>query len=111
MENNINEDIKNLKEITDLVKEEIKNNDKNTSAILDITDLKSLYIVVSELETYKKIAEKLAEEIYKVSYYASCDSDYISQRIYNWKEPKDNEKEGIRIAIEWAREEVEKESK
>jgi predicted RNase H-like HicB family nuclease len=47
------EAIKNLKEIIDLSKEEIENNDENTTAILDITDLKSLAIVLKVLE--KKI--------------------------------------------------------
>lgn len=73
-------------------------------------DLKEKLEIQGNLtETYYKIAEKLAKEIYNVSYYASCDSDYISQLIYKWKEPRDNEKEGIRIAIEWAREEVKSE--
>lgn len=44
------ESIKNLKEIIDLSKEEIENNDENTTAILDITDLKSLAIVLKALE-------------------------------------------------------------
>ena len=44
------EAIKNLKEIIQLSKEEIENNDQNTTAILDITDLKSLAIILNMLE-------------------------------------------------------------
>ena len=36
------EDIKNLSEIIELCEEEINNNDENVTAILDLTDLKSL---------------------------------------------------------------------
>ena len=48
------EAIKNLKEIIDLSKEEIENNDENTTAILDMTDLKSLAIVLKALEQKDK---------------------------------------------------------
>ena len=59
--------IKELTEITDLVKEEIKNNDENTTAILDIVDLKSLDTVlnyISELENrFKKSKEYIKENM------------------------------------------------
>lgn len=51
--------IKNLKEIIDLSKEEIENNDENTTAILDITDLKSLAIVLKALEQKDKEIQEL----------------------------------------------------
>ena len=45
-EMNIEKAIKNLNEIVELVKEEIKNQDENITAILDLEDLKSLQIVL-----------------------------------------------------------------
>lgn len=45
------EDIKNLLEITNLCKEEIDSNDKNITATLDFEDLKSLR---NMLERYKE---------------------------------------------------------
>lgn len=50
------EDIKNLSEIIELCKEEINNNDENVTAILDLTDLKSLRNLITrnrELEALK----------------------------------------------------------
>jgi hypothetical protein len=58
------EAIKNLKEIIDLSKEEIENNDENTTAILDITDLKSLAIVLKALEEKDKIIDLMAKYFY-----------------------------------------------
>lgn len=46
--------IKNLKEITELAKEEIKNNNKNASAVLDIIDLKSLNTVLNLITKLQK---------------------------------------------------------
>lgn len=43
--------IKNLKEIVELVEEEINNNDVNVTAILDLKDLKSLQVVINKLES------------------------------------------------------------
>ena len=54
--------IKNLKEIIDLSKEEIENNDENTTVILDITDLKSLAIVLETLEQKDKEIQELKEK-------------------------------------------------
>lgn len=48
------EDIKNLEEIINLCKEEINNNDKNITAILDLEDLKSL---MNLLTGYKQLEE------------------------------------------------------
>lgn len=46
--------IKNLKEIIELSKEEIKNNNKNISAVLDIIDLKSLNTVLNFITKLQK---------------------------------------------------------
>lgn len=67
--------IKNLKEIIDLSKEEIENNDENTTAILDITDLKSLAIVLDLLEQKDK---EIAEE--RIKYLSSNLNNTIKQR-------------------------------
>lgn len=73
MSKEVEKAIKELTEITDLVKEEIQNNDENTTAILDIIDLKSLETVlgyVKELEKgitrLKDKNKKLSEEIIDV---------------------------------------------
>ena len=58
------EDIKNLKEIVDLCEKEIKNNDDNTTAILDIADLKSLKNILNELDRLQK-ENALAKETIK----------------------------------------------
>ena len=55
--------IKELTEITDLVKEEIKNNDENTTAILDITDLKSLDITLNYISKLEELPNKIREYI------------------------------------------------
>lgn len=57
------EDIKNLKEIVDLCEKEIKNNDDNTTAILDIADLKSLKNILNELDRLQKENTCLKKEI------------------------------------------------
>lgn len=49
------EDIKNLEEIINLCKEEINNNDKNITAILDLEDLKSLENLLTR---YKQLEEE-----------------------------------------------------
>lgn len=52
------EDIKNLNEIIELCEEEINNNDENVTAILDLTDLKSLRNLINrnrELEEERQI--------------------------------------------------------
>lgn len=56
-------DINNLKEIVDLCEKEIKNNNYNATAILDITDLKSLNNLLNELGRLKKENEELKENL------------------------------------------------
>ena len=58
------EDIKNLSEIIELCEEEINNNDENVSAVLDLTDLKSLRNLINrnkdleeEIENWKFTAK------------------------------------------------------
>jgi hypothetical protein len=70
--------IKELTEITDLVKEEIKNNDENTTAILDITDLKNLDTLlnyISELENKLKQAKDYINEEMYVDYNVTISSE------------------------------------
>lgn len=50
--------IQNLKEIVELLDEEINNNNKNASAILDLEDIKSLKMVLQHLKFYKKGLER-----------------------------------------------------
>ena len=52
------EDIKNLEEIINLCKEEINNNDKNATAILDLEDLKSLENLLTR---YKQLDSLIGE--------------------------------------------------
>ena len=61
-----------------------------------------------ELETYKKIAEKLAEEIYNVASSERCSCSRIIKNIYDYKPQIYNEKDGKKVALDWARKEVEK---
>ena len=56
------EDIKNLSEIIELCEEEINNNDENVSAILDLTDLKSLRNLIKEYKNLKEIEESHRKE-------------------------------------------------
>ena len=56
------EDIKNLSEIIELCEEEINNNDENASAILDLTDLKSLRNLIKEYKNLKEIEENHRKE-------------------------------------------------
>lgn len=56
------EDIKNLSEIIVLCEEEINNNDENVSAILDLTDLKSLRNLIKEYKNLKEIEENHRKE-------------------------------------------------
>lgn len=56
------EDIKNLSAIIELCEEEINNNDENVSAILDLTDLKSLRNLIKEYKNLKEIEENHRKE-------------------------------------------------
>lgn len=63
------EDIKNLSEIIELCEAEINNNDENVTAILDLTDLKSLRNLINrnkELEEENEIYKEELEKIDKV---------------------------------------------
>ena len=51
--------INNLKEIIELVEEELKNNNKNTNAVLDIIDLKSLDTVLNLVNKQSNILNKI----------------------------------------------------
>ena len=58
----LEEDIKNLSEIIQLCEDDIKNNNNNVTATLDLEDLKSLQTV---LEALKKLREYCKELIYE----------------------------------------------
>lgn len=66
--------IKNLKEITELAKEEIKNNNKNASAVLDIIDLKSLNTVLNLITKQQKENEEKDNRVKKII--NRLDNDY-----------------------------------
>ena len=59
MNKNNEKDYENLKEIVDLCKEELEKNDENTTAILDIADLRSLNNILSEYKRLKQENEEL----------------------------------------------------
>ena len=59
------EDIKNLSEIIELCEAEINNNDENVTAILDLTDLKSL----RNLITRNKELEEIKDEAINTCFY------------------------------------------
>lgn len=52
------EDIKNLNEIIELCEEEINNNDENVTAILDLTDLKSLRNLINRNKELEEIKDE-----------------------------------------------------
>ena len=57
------EDIKNLSEIIELCEEEINNNDENVSAILDLTDLKSLRNLINRNKDLEEEIEKINKQL------------------------------------------------
>ena len=61
----INKHIKNLEEITELVKEEIENDNENISAILDLEDLKSLKCL---LDLYNQFEQGLIFSSKQIKY-------------------------------------------
>ena len=63
MEENSEEDIKNIEEIIELSKEEIDAKDENITAILDIEDLISLEHILSDYKRTLKKNEELKEEL------------------------------------------------
>lgn len=92
------EDIKNLNEIIELCEAEINNNDENVTAILDLTDLKSLRNLINrnkeieedytsvylsgfydgENKWKSKIKEKI-EEVNKSNGYSPVNKIFIEQ--------------------------------
>lgn len=56
---NIEETVKELTEIKELVEEDLKYKDYNVTAVLDQIDLESLVIVLNELDKKDKIKNKI----------------------------------------------------
>lgn len=78
--------IQNLKEIVNLSEDEINKNDKNISAVLDLEDLKSLRIMLKELEKKDKIVDEMANYIwdydcceYEIGKNRKCEGYYINE--------------------------------
>ena len=74
---NIEEDIKNIEEIINLINEELDKKDKNVSAILDLEDLLSLRNLI---KAYKKLEEEnriFALEGSRVRLKIHIDKNYI----------------------------------
>lgn len=77
----MNKDYENLEEIIDLCKEELKNNNQDTTAVLDIIDLKSLNNILLD---YKRLLNE-NEELKKYKRYYDCtklvvDNNYIHKQ-------------------------------
>jgi hypothetical protein len=98
---NIDKDREIVKEAVDVL------TGKATSVKLDFEGTaQAIENVLSELETYKKIAEKLAGELeihYDYEYVCIIKGDYAQCR-----EKKENSKTCNQCIIDWARKEVEK---
>ena len=60
---NIEDDIKNLKEITELLKEEINSKDENATAVLDIYDIISLNNILADRERLIQKNEELEAKL------------------------------------------------
>lgn len=76
------EDIKNLNEIIELCEEEINNNNENVTAILDLTDLKSLRNLINR---NKELEEKVMQkdlEIIGVEEYTKASMGEIIEHYY-----------------------------
>ena len=72
--------IENLKEITELSKEEIKNNNRNACAVLDIIDLKSLNTVLSLIT---KLQKENKEKDKQIDLMAFSLADYVMYYEYD----------------------------
>ncbi len=96
-ENEIGKDYKNLKEIIELSKEEIENNDKNITTILDIKDLQSLKNI---LANYKKMfrANKTFKNFISDFFSDNLEEDYILvEKIKDKIKEYENEIEQLKI--------------
>ena len=100
--NNLDEDIKIVEKLKEFMKingflDYYNNVDKEVQALEHL---------LSELETYKEIAEKLADELeFHYDYEYVC---YIKADYGQCREKKENSKTCRQCILEWARKEVEK---
>ena len=100
--NNLDEDIKILKE---LAEDTIKYNMVETDAYM----AGAIIRVLKELETYKKIAEKLAEEVHYLSEDLQLTNENLTFKYCDlFAEENKCENECSKCIIDWARKEVEK---
>lgn len=89
----LKESIKNLMEIVSLSEDEIKENDKNVTAILDLEDLKSLKEVLEHIEEHK---EDLST-VYLKGVYDGKEKATIDQSICKERMAKDALNENVRL--------------
>lgn len=75
----IESNIKNLKEIVSLCEEEIKTNNGNISAVLDLKDLKSLKSVLNYIQQLEKKIKVSEEKDFKKK-------EYLNNNIQNLKQ-------------------------
>lgn len=70
------EEFKNLKEIIELCKEELENNDENTHATLDLVDLKELKNLINKNKELEKMVELMADRLSYDAFYMDEASEY-----------------------------------
>ena len=97
------EDIKNLSEIIELCKEEINNNDENVTAILDLTDLKSLRNLINRnrgLEALKNSCPAIPTTGIECDLKKELEEDYTSVYLKGVYDERDKWKSKIKEKIE-----------
>lgn len=80
------EEFKNLKEIIELCKEELENNDENTHATLDLVDLKELKNLINK---NKELEEQIEE--YKLNAKENEHEAQENARLFRKEQAKKNE--------------------
>ena len=93
------EDIKNLEEIINLCKEEINNNDKNITAILDLEDLKSLKNLLTrynQLEEENKTLKNFTSYIFNEDVAEFIPTSLVKEKIEEYKKVIEITKEQLK---------------
>lgn len=92
----LKESIKNLMEIVSLSEDEIKKNDKNVTAILDLEDLKSLKEVLEHIEEHKEdLSTVYLKGVYDGKEQATADLTITKEKL-----AEDTFKENIKLKKE-----------